>query len=335
MQDSRPEKLSPEKLAQEYSFQRYLAAKKSVDDRALNGHTWSTLAELLLPAAPGRPLEILEIGAGIGTMAERMLESRLLASARYTALDAQAENIACALARLPRWGSRQGFEIRAPVGGPIHLERSGQAVTLTFEAADVFDFVTRVGGRQWDLLLAHAFLDLVDIPSALPQLFSLLRPGGLFYFTLNFDGATLLQPQLDAGLDELIQALYHRTMDERITGGCPSGDSRAGRHLFTHLRQAGAQILAAGASDWVVFGGPHGYPEDEAYFLHFILHTIHSALHGHPQLEPGRFDAWLAERHAQVERAELTYIAHQLDFVGRVDDPIPQALLPAPGEAEA
>jgi hypothetical protein len=136
----------------------------------------------------------------------------------------------------------------------------------------------------------------MDIPATLPRLFRLLRPGGLFYFTINFDGATLFEPSIEPSLDELVQALYHRTMDERITDGYPSGDSRSGRHLFGHLQAAGAQILAAGASDWVVFPKQDGYPADEAYFLHFIIHTIHGALAGSPSWTRS---AWRsAERHA-------------------------------------
>lgn len=282
-----------------YNFQRYLAAKKTVDDRALNRQVWDTLAHAL----PAGALRVLEIGAGIGTMAERMLDWGLLAEAHYTAIDARPDNIAIANQRLQQ----------LPPG-----------ITLDLEAIDLFDFIARRHSserehRGWDLLVAHAFLDLMDIPRILPQLFALLRRGGLYYFTLNFDGATLLQPQIDSSFDAHIERLYHRTMDERITGGQPSGDSRAGRHLFGHLRAAGADILAAGSSDWVVFAGPDGYPADEAYFLHFIIHTMHHALTGYRGLDPARFDAWIARRHAQIERGELVYIAHQLDFVGRVE----------------
>jgi len=106
-------------------------------------------------------------------------------------------------------------------------------------------------------------------------------------------------------------------MDERLTAGQPSGDSQAGRHLFSHLRTAGVELLDAGSSDWVVFAGPNGYPADEAYFLHFIIHTIDTALAGHPNLDPVRFTDWIARRHAQVDRGELVYLAHQLDFLGR------------------
>jgi hypothetical protein len=107
-------------------------------------------------------------------------------------------------------------------------------------------------------------------------------------------------------------------MDERLTAGKPSGDSRTGRHLFAHLRSAGAEILASGSSDWIVFPSPSGYPQDEAYFLHFMIHTIYTALQGVPELDPTHLESWAAERHVQIERGELLYIAHQLDFAGMV-----------------
>lgn len=302
----------------DYSFIRYLSAKKSVDDRALNRHVWASLLRALPSATADAPLRVLEVGAGTGAMFERMLAWGMLTYADYTALDLQQENIASAQQRLPLWASRQGYSCQSEAPDRLFFSGQGLQVSLRLQAIDLQDFIAQHSGRQsWGLLVAHAFLDLMDIPSLLPRLLRLSAPGGLFYFTLNFDGATLLEPALDPELDEAIQNLYHRTMDERLVNGKPSGDSRAGRHLFGYLRAAGAEIIAAGASDWVVFPGLQGYPEDEAYFLHFIVHTIHQALAGHPELDGVRFERWVAERHAQIERGELVYIAHQLDFVGR------------------
>jgi hypothetical protein len=119
-------------------------------------------------------------------------------------------------------------------------------------------------------------------------------------------------------LDATIERLYHETMDRRIIQGRTSGDSRTGRHFFAEARNAGAEILASGSSDWVVFAGSSGYPADEAYFLHFIIHTVGSALEGRSELDPERFSAWIRDRHAQVDQGRLVYIAHQLDFLGRV-----------------
>ncbi len=312
----------------EASFIRYLAAKRTVDDRALNRNVWNTLSAALPPATSDRPLRVIEVGAGIGTMLERMIARRLLRRAVYTAIDAEAANIAEAARLLPLWAGELGYAVHMPLAGleaaqRAQLTRSEEDadIVVELETADVFDFIARQAGRQsWDLLIAHAFLDLLDIPSALPQLLSLIRPGGLCYLTINFDGATILQPEIDPPFDAEIERLYHQTMDERITAGRPSGDSRAGRHLFGLLKAAGVQILDAGSSDWVVFAGPDGYPADEAYFLHFIVETMRGALIDHPALAGRRqqFTAWIEQRRRQIAKNELVYIAHQLDFVGLV-----------------
>src|SRR3974390_2635436 len=51
-------------------YARYLAAKTTVDDRALNRHVLSELRRLMPPGAP----RVLEVGAGLGTMGARLLD---------------------------------------------------------------------------------------------------------------------------------------------------------------------------------------------------------------------------------------------------------------------
>lgn len=291
-------------IPEEYSFIRYLAAKKDLDDRSLNRHVRETLARELLQTRKTPPFRVLEVGCGIGTMLERLLDWQLLPEAAYTGIDCNPGNIAEARARRQSYAAARG---------------TGLAVAAEFEAINLFDFLAREQGRAgWDLIVAHAFLDLVDLKTTLPRLLSLLAPGGFFYFTLNFDGATVLEPTLDPDLDRLIETLYHRNMDERRVDGRPAGSSRTGRRLFRQLQAAGAAVLAAGSSDWLVFPGADGYPGDEAYFLHFIIQTIQQALRGHPELPEAEFRAWVAQRQVQVQRRELIYLAHQLDFFGRV-----------------
>lgn len=271
-------------------FIRYLAAKQTVDDRALNAHVYETLRAALPPG----PLDVLEVGAGTGAMLHRLAARGLPAAGGcYTAIDAEPANVAAGVAQ--------------------HSDRS-LPMTVEWAAADVYDFAQRERGRRaWDLLVAHAFLDLVDAPRLLPELFALLRPGGLFYFTINFDGLTILEPPVDPGFDEQVIALYHQTMDER-----PAGDSRSGRHLLWQLPAAGAEILAAGASDWVVVPSRGGYPAEEAEFLWAILGFFEASLSGRPELDPARLAAWLARRRAQIAAGELIFVAHQIDVCGRV-----------------
>ena len=291
-------------IPEEYSFSRYLAAKKDLDDRSLNRHVRETLARHLLKTPKTPPLRVLEVGCGIGTMLERLLDWQLLPEAAYTGIDFHPGNITEARARFGRYTAARGADL---------------AVTAEFEAIDLFDFLAREQTlATWDLIVAHAFLDLVDLETTLPGLLALLAEGGCFYFTLNFDGSTVFSPAIDPELDRLIETLYHRSMDERRVDGRPSGGSRTGRRLFGQLRATGATVIAAGSSDWLVFPGADGYSGDEAYFLHFIIHTIQQALEGHPELPEAAFQAWVARRHAQVQRQELVYIAHQLDVFGRV-----------------
>ncbi len=281
-----------------YSFTRYLAAKKTVDDRALNRVVLDQFSARLhrLPAP-----RCLELGAGIGTMLERLETAGIVAAGEYLGIDNDPDNITRGLQRL----ERQRFP-----------NQSGGAWRVNLQTEDALSFCGRGENRaSWDVLIAHAFLDLFDLPTALPQFLLALKPGGLGYFTVNFDGETIFEPAIDPVFDALVIHLYHRSMDERVTDGRPSGDSRSGRHLFDLLRRNGMLVEASGSSDWVVFPSFGSYPNDEAYFLHHILYFFEQSLGRHPELESQRFQDWLKSRHAQVERAELIFIAHQLDFL--------------------
>ena len=304
-------------LPADYSYTRYLAAKKTVDERALNRQVFEALARALRPRRDGSPLAFLEIGCGIGTMIERLWDWGILANARYLALDLDPDNISEALARVPAFFQERGGQVEQMREREWRITGPDLSITLSFEVVDVFDFMAReVGLGTFDVLVAHAFLDLVDLNRVLPGLLAFLKPEGWFYFTLNFDGATTLLPLLDPDLDALIERLYHGTMDERRVKGRPAGASRTGRLLFSVLPDAGGRVLAAGSSDWVVFPGPAGYPADETYFLHHIIHTVEQALQGQPLLEGSTLQDWASRRHRQIEGGELIYMAHQLDFFG-------------------
>ncbi len=170
----------------DYSFIRYLSAKSTVDDRALNRYVWQTLAENLPGVSPGQPLRILEIGCGIGTMLTRMLDWGLVSGAEITAIDALPDNIAAASHYLIKWGKTHNYRVQSTTSG---LELIGQEhkIKIKLEAVDLFDFIRRRSGQQtWDLLVAHAFLDLLDIPTALPQIFQVNQAGWVVLFQPQF-----------------------------------------------------------------------------------------------------------------------------------------------------
>lgn len=276
----------------EFSFQRYLAAKVALDDRSLNRHVWETLKA----GVGDGSLDVVELGAGIGTMFTRLQRWGLMQRGRYVAVDSDPASMA------------EAARLAATAG-----------VTLQTEVADLRTFARRPEQqRRYDLVVAHAVLDLLDLPQALPAVLGLLKPGGLYYFTLNFDGVTLFEPVIEAAFDAEVLRLYHDSMDSRHLAGVEAGHSQTGRKLAPLLQALGSEVLAAGSSDWVVFAGRDGYPGDEAYFLRHILHFFRQSVGGRPGLDQRRFADWLATREAQIERGELVYIAHQIDVCGRV-----------------
>ncbi len=70
-------------LGNYHDFQRYLAAKETVDDRALNRTVWQALV-VAVTRELERPLRVLEIGAGAGSMARRIWDWQLAEDIDYT-----------------------------------------------------------------------------------------------------------------------------------------------------------------------------------------------------------------------------------------------------------
>src|SRR5690348_5610444 len=285
-------------------YARYLAAKTTVDDRALNRHVLAELCRLM-PA--GAPL-VLEVGAGLGTMVARLMDWGAVGAGEYILLDADRQLLDCSRRWLRDWAASRGLRSNLLPDG---LRVGDLRVRLVH--AELSSYLEAAHGAPADVLIANAVLDLVDVPAVLPGLLRLLVPGGIYWFTINYDGESIFEP--GHRHDDLIMRAYHRDMDERVRYGRPAGESRTGRHLFHHLRAAGAPALAAGSSDWVVHAGPDGtYRDDEATFVECILQTVEDALGD--RVDRAVLADWLAVRRRQLTAGELLYLAHQLDFAG-------------------
>ena len=291
-----------------FDYARYLAAKTTVDDRALNRHVLAEMCRLMPAGAP----QVLEVGAGLGTMVARLMDWGAVSAGEYVLLDADRQLLDCSRRWLRDWAAARGLRSDLLPDG---LRVGDLRVRLVH--AELGRYLAATHGAPADVLIANAVLDLVDVPAVLPGLLRLLVGGGVYWFTINYDGESIFAPGHPHD-DQIMQA-YHRDMDERVRYGRPAGESRTGRALFHHLREAGAPALAAGSSDWVVYPDPDGnYPADEAYFLRSILNTIRDALRNRLDwVEPAVLADWLTVRYRQLAAGELVYLAHQLDFVGR------------------
>jgi hypothetical protein len=301
-------------------FARYLAAKRTVDDRALDRRLVDRLRTALATRARRRdgPLRVLEVGAGVGTMVQRFVDWAVLPEGEtaYTAVDVQASNVARLRDSLAAWAA--GTADPDDADG-IRYADGERTVTVEGVTAEAASFVA-AADHEWDLLVGAALLDILPTGD-LPALLDGLAPGGLFYFPITFDGATRFRPSHPA--DRAVESCYHRHMDEK-----PGGSSRAGEETLAALRDLpGVELLGVAGSDWVVRpaadpspDGETAYPGDEAFFLRYILDTVETALGelDRERLGDDQLADWLATRREQVTAGELVYLTHQLDFLGRV-----------------
>ncbi len=276
---------------------RYLEAKRTIDERSRSRRVRSHLLEAL-PVTP----TIIEIGAGTGTLVSQLLEWGLTAGT-YRGVDTDKQAVAFANDVRPRALRHAGYQVHPTATGFEAVDLQIQFETGTVPA--VLDTLPTA-----DLLIAQQFMDLVALDEVLDPLLETVRPGGLAYFPLTFDGETIFQP--DHRADDTVVQAYHRSMDRR-----PGGDSRAGRHLLDALGQRPGTLMAVSASDAIVRPIADRYPADEAFVLGQLLDFIEQSV---PDSDVPGISEWLMTRRAQLRNAELSYVGHRYDLLYRRPD---------------
>lgn len=296
-------------------FVRYLRAKVSIDDAAINRTVFAAARAAVSPGTPGAPTRVLDLGAGTCSMLVRAVEWGLLRHAQYVAVDADASVLGAAKAELTAWAKSRGDDCVTTATDELMIRGDGRQFVVRFVHASLDAFES--SPARFELLMANAFFDLVDVERAFARIEPWLAPGARFWLTVNFDGETIFEPEFEpVELEQRLLGVYHRSMDERRLGGEAAGHSRTGRKLFALLTRAGAAIEAAGASDWVVFPRHGRYVAEERAFVRHIVDTIELELGRHAGVDPRELATWLETRRAQIDAGELIYIAHQLDFFG-------------------
>src|ERR1700689_1811705 len=94
----------PDEASMTAGYARYLAAKTTVDDRALNRHVLAELRRLMPAGAP----RVLEVGAGLGTMVARLMDWGVVAAGEYILLDTERELLAQSRRWLRDWAEARG-----------------------------------------------------------------------------------------------------------------------------------------------------------------------------------------------------------------------------------
>ena len=164
-------------------------------------------------------------------------------------------------------------------------------------------FLAREQGRAaWDLILAHAFLDLVDLETTLPALLALLPPGPLLFHPKlrRFHYFYAPDRSRPGPADRNPVSPNHGPAPRRRP---PSGSSRTGRRLLGHLQPPGPRCWPRAAPTGWSFPARPAIPAMKPTF------SISSST---PSTRPwrairncpGPISSLGGERHAQIQRRD-------------------------------
>jgi len=273
----------------------YLEAKRRIDDRSINRRVWDRFVRSSEGiAGEVERLRVAELGAGSGTMIDRLEEwgwfTRVVGSLEttYHAYEVNEEPL------------------------PLLQRRLASAVdrALVAEASSVSgDLRTAPIDESYDIVIAHALIDLFP-PRDLPRILDrFTRRGSIVYASIVFDGTTHFEPEIDCDLDREILSAYHRSM----SGGF------ARRHIVG-LTDAGYSVVEAGSSDWVIVPRRGGPQPEEVTLIATILEMLAASVGeltdmGETPFSRDELTGWIARRREQAAAGALLFEAHQLDMV--------------------
>lgn len=337
-------------------YVRYLHSKKTVDDRALNCNVLQGFENHVAEGSATNKgtLRVVELGGGVGAMFMRLLERNTIfckyERVEYTLVDVKRDVLQAAAKEIETQANRTGkadmqkvscpLDIRAADicgNGNVHLKGTTDHEPVSIETLSIgnIEIIFALGDAiqylekrpsYFDAVIAAAVLDLWELEPSLEVIFSAIdqqRSIRAFYFPINFDGTSDFFPESSEGstVDFQVEDAFHKAMGSRKTLGRTTMACHTGRRLIPVLHRVKADVKVSGGSAWIVSPSAEGYyPDDEKYFLETIMDFIASSITvPDGQSHPFRSDTitrYLSSRRRQIERAELFYVAHNIDVFG-------------------
>lgn len=292
------------------SIADFLKAKFALDERSLNREVRGAFLDALhsLPQ-----IQCLDVGAGTCATLRRLLHSGLTAPLSLTALDRDPGLLDIARREVESWLRALGLDPCIDAGA---IRTQGERLTaIRFAVDEVQDHRP---DRLYNVITAHAFLDLAPLPGVLRLFAAWLQPGGYLYASSNYDGDTALAPVYeDAVFEARLLGHYNHTMERRRVDGQATGGAYCGRRLHGLLPEYGFDILVHGSSDWHIAPVLGKYCDGDSVCLKALLEMIHgegqrSGLFCEDQLE-----RWHDERLRLLQEQRLGLTIRQLDLLAR------------------
>jgi SAM-dependent methyltransferase len=294
-----------------FDFADYLEAKFALDERSLNPQVRQACLERIRHLRP--LVRWLDVGTGTGAMVRRLYKE-IAGSLSITALDRDAGLLDAARATLGIELERDGYRTLTSRRG-IDAHTPEHRISIDTACCNLLDFEPRTAGH-FDLITAHALMDVVPLEATLSRFAAWLAPGGLVYATLTYDGETTLYPVYDdQNFEGALLAAYDASMERRRVRGESTGGTHAGRRLHEALSRMGFDVIACGSSDWDITPVGGRYRDRDGDVLRVLLAFIRDEGERAAAIDPASLARWYVERSAAIDRAELGIIVHQLDML--------------------
>ena len=299
------------------TYTEFLEAKSDIDRRSMNLRVWQSFVNRLERKNKEEAIRLMEVGAGTGYMALQLFEALDCRHIVYSAVEIDHSNMQRMIENLRYWAVANNCRVEDQDGALRMSKPCGQKIEVRCILDDILRYSEQDHGNNvYDALIGKAVLDLFDVDDYLLAIGDLVKPGGLLYFPITFDGVSQFVPSLNEEEDNLIQHIYHLSMDERAGDAFTGKRSQTGRYMLTLHLQKGINIVEIGSSDWLVMPDTSGqYSEGEYLFLHYILNLYEKELARSSRIDSEKAHTWCKIRRHQIEKGELIYIVHQWDVL--------------------
>lgn len=292
------------------AFADFLQAKFALDERSLNREVRGAFLDALrsLPQ-----IQCLDVGAGTCATLRRLLNSGLTTPLFLTALDRDPGLLD--IARQEAAGRLHALSLEPCMEKGVIQTQGERLTTIRFAAGELKDYRP---DRLYNVITAHAFLDIVPLPEALRLFAAWLQPGGYLYASINYDGDTALLPEYDdAAFEARLLGHYNHTMERRRVDGQATGGAYCGRRVHGLLPEYSFDMLAYGSSDWNITPFLGEYRDGDAVCLMAVLEMIHGEGQSSGLFHQDQLDRWRENRLWLLQRRRLGLIIHQLDLLAR------------------
>ncbi|MGD7037215.1 class I SAM-dependent methyltransferase [Methylotuvimicrobium buryatense] len=297
------------------AFAQFLQAKYALDQRSLNPAVWR---HFLNELSGRNPLELLDVGTGTGAMLRRILQHSDRSAMRLTGLDIESGLLGIAETEIATVLRDKGFAVEK-AAGLLSAERGADRIEFQCICTPLSEF--QPASNRYDVITAHAFMDLVPLLQTLSCFHAGLKPGGLFYATINYDGETVVFPPYpDSEFEDALLQTYDASMEARRLNGSETGGAKCGRRLYGELLNAGFEIVSYGGSDWNITPEDGTYRDDDQAVLERLLGWIYSEGRRDSAIAREKLDRWLECRRQQRQERTLGIIVHQIDILARKRD---------------